>query len=96
MSIFQTNVTPEGVELRLHKQTGFLGRSTTTLPWPQWLEEAPAASRVALSRLSDWAIDGVVVIRGQSVLIPHERVAALTEPQSWDAQCAPTSRAFGP
>lgn len=82
MTTFAHQIKPHGIELRLQQPSGFLGRSTTTLPWSQWLTHAPAASRMALARLSDWALDGRVQVQADAVSIPHALASTLTDVQA--------------
>lgn len=82
MTSFAYTVDQNGILLRLEKPVGLLGRSTVTLPWEQWLEQAPAPSRMALARLVDWALDEKVQIQANAVHVPHAVAATLTEVQA--------------
>lgn len=82
MTTFSHHVTAGDIDLRLQKPSGFMDRSATTLPWAQWLEHAPATSRMALARLSDWALDGRVMVQSDAVSIPHAVAATLTDVQA--------------
>lgn len=82
MTAFAHTVESDGLLLRLEAPSGFLGRSKSALPWPQWLSEAPASSRLALARLSDWALDGRIQIHANAVFIPHAVAATLTDGQA--------------
>lgn len=82
MTAFAHTVESDGLLLRLEVPSGFLGKTKSALPWSQWLSEAPASSRLALARLSDWALDGRVQIRANSVSVPHAVAAILTDGQA--------------
>lgn len=82
MTAFAHSIESDGLLLRLDAPSGFLGKTKSALPWSQWLSEAPATSRLALARLSDWALDGRVQIRANAVCIPHEVAAMLTDGQA--------------
>lgn len=82
MTAFAHTVDTNGLVLRLETPSGFLGRTRTALPWSQWLEHAPANSRMALARLTDWSLDEQIQVDVDSVRIPHAIAATLTEVQA--------------
>lgn len=82
MTNLSHRITAQGISLHLQQPSGFLDRSSTTLPWSQWLTHAPAASRMALARLSDWALDGRVHVQADAVSIPHAVAVSLTDVQA--------------
>lgn len=82
MTSFAYSVEKEGLLLKLETPSGFLGRTKSSLPWPQWLSEAPPRSCLALARLHDWVLDGKARVESDSVLIPHATAATLTDVQA--------------
>lgn len=82
MTTFTHTVKKDGLLLRLEELSGLLRKTNSALPWSQWLLDAPERSRLALARLSDWELDGLVRVERDSVFIPHDVAALLTDAQA--------------